>query len=421
MARVPGVIILGKPISSGSFGEIVNSTYYGRTWILTDYVGQKLKPREEYAIKVPKGKSTLDREIQVLSNLGDDTNIIKLYGTASIRNERQERPYHKVMVMEKLRYTLADMIEIVPLHDRIKRFPDLLRDTFKALAFLDSNGYVHLDLHRKNIMFDVNFVPKLIDFGLTKRVGDGEKFIPFHFSPDEVWRHFHPPEQRMKIGDEFKYGECTRKFDVYSMAVNMIDFIYDHKSSPISFYELMTRTILRLHSTPIKYNFSTLDALGQYPTASTLYDSIHIGTSGSMRTRFARGTGGEPILVLDMPPAYGQILIDCLKFEDDRHSAPQVLQAIKQIDKKRPAAALPYARADNQIRRTEGAASATRGRGLPRAATRKRPAAKKANPDPLTPSDRWSSGKRSGGTAIRNAPDGDGGITQYIDISRLRF
>ena len=55
----------------------------------------------------------------------------------------------------------------------------------------------------------------------------GTSFVPFDLPDTEPYRIFHPPEQRVFAGGMYQYGMCTTKFDVYSMAVNLIELVYD--------------------------------------------------------------------------------------------------------------------------------------------------------------------------------------------------
>ena len=81
-----GVLILGKKISEGNFGKIVNSTFYHDGLVLKDYEGEPLESSTQYAIKVPKGED-LQREMNTLRMLGNSPYIIKLYGNSSKSKE----------------------------------------------------------------------------------------------------------------------------------------------------------------------------------------------------------------------------------------------------------------------------------------------------------------------------------------------
>jgi len=48
----------------------------------------------------------------------------------------------------------------------------LIYTILEAINHIHSNGVVHRDLKPENIMLDENNLPKIIDFGLSKELGD---------------------------------------------------------------------------------------------------------------------------------------------------------------------------------------------------------------------------------------------------------
>jgi len=358
-----GVLIFGKKIGGGVFGDIVNATFYKKRLVLDDYRGEALESSTKYAIKVPKGED-LQLEMDNLKLLGTSPYIIKVYGTATIPSPNQQG--RMVLVMELLSTTLGQKLK-KPISIRRYAFPKLLKNAFEAVAFLDSKKFVHRDLHYNNVMFGNSDVPKLIDFGLAKQVED--QFVPFPALNDN-WRVFHPPEQRMMLNGRYRYGMCTRKFDVYSMAMNMIEFVHDQAKNliPGLFHMLIRQTILR--SSSDNFNFSYLDTQNKYPTPTSLNECIIVEASSpsDIHTYFRQGFGGLPNLVLHMPVRLGSILKRCLMFDRNRPSARDVLTAIREYDNRTRQSSQPSAQRflDPRVSGQGRGLSRGRGRGLPR-------------------------------------------------------
>lgn len=320
-----GVIILGDDISEGAFGKVVNSIFYHKGLVLSDYEGEPLESSTRYAVKVPKGED-LRREIETLRYLGRSPYIIRYYGKATLPNLSQK----VVMVMELLLETLAQRMESA-LSLRRAAFPRLMEDVFKAVAFLDSKNIVHRDLHKRNIMFGNSNVPKLIDFGLAGQVD--KPFLPFNLGSDEHWRVFHPPEQRMEKGGSFGYGKCTRKFDVYSVTASMIEYVHDPTKNQINapFHYLIRCALLR--SDTSDFTFKYLDTRNMYPTPATLDEDIIVESSpvSDVCTYFRLGVDGLPKLVLHMPLRWGNIVKKCLMFDSDRPTAQEVVDELEKL------------------------------------------------------------------------------------------
>jgi serine/threonine protein kinase len=65
---------------------------------------------------------------------------------------------------------LFNEMEILGVFDE-KKAAKLIHTVLEAINHIHSNGVVHRDLKPDNIMVDENNEPKIIDFGLSKDIG----------------------------------------------------------------------------------------------------------------------------------------------------------------------------------------------------------------------------------------------------------
>ena len=255
----------------------------------------------------------------------------------------------KVMVMERLYDTLKDRAGNMPHAQKTAVFVPYLRGLFSALEFLAEHNIVHTDLHWRNIMFDRNRdAPILIDFGLAQEIKQN-KFVqfPFRENPNHRWRRWHPPEQRVRVVTdpavdsdmdrysgvfEYKSTHCTAKYDVYSVAVEMIRFLYFPAiGSQLGFDDLMRMCILHTKNPNIK-TFEQIENAKLWITNETLEEELrlvtHADVDDAMHSYFTSDASGYPQLKLFMPTALGKLLKKCLMFEDIRYTAREALDKL---------------------------------------------------------------------------------------------
>ena len=348
-----GILILGKRVGAGAFGAVVNSIYYDPNTPesrVVDYVGEPLQPRKHYAVKIQQKEET-KHEMDILRKLGESPYIMKVYGRGNIPGESKM----DAMVSDMYTQTLGDRTRKESIRTRRRNFPDLTRQMFEAVAFLASKNIIHRDLHSGNIMFGSNpyAEPKIIDFGWSAEALPNRSFVPFPRMPaNEPYRIFHPPEQRVLLDGIYQYGLCTTKFDVYSMAVNLIELVYDSSknkknnwsgSLPKDFDMLMTCAILKIPMQNSEFAYAPymdLDKIDRYyreEKGFQLYpDSARMVGCSFMESETVDNIcsyfverDGYVRLVLSMPGLLGEVLHDCLELEATRPTAAQVVQRLR--------------------------------------------------------------------------------------------
>lgn len=345
-----GVLILGKQVGAGAFGSVVNSIYYDpdapKSKII-NYVGEPLQPRKHYAVKI-QDKDETKHEMKILRKLGESPYIMKVYGRGDVPGETKM----DAMVSDMYTQTLDNRTRKESIETRRRNFHKLTQQMFEAVAVMASKNIIHRDLHAGNIMFGSNPYgePKIIDFGWSAEAPPNGLFIPFPGMPDsEPYRIFHPPEQRMLLDGIYQYGPCSTKFDVWSMAVNLIELVYDSSKNravhwsgtmPRDFDLLMRCTILGIHPrSEIANSYTSLDSLDRarrrgggktYPDAARMVECSYMEseTVDNICSYFEEKMG-EVRLVLSMPTQLGEVLHDCLALEASRPTAASVVQRLQ--------------------------------------------------------------------------------------------
>jgi serine/threonine protein kinase len=341
-----GVLILGERVGAGAFGQVVNSVYYDpnapKSKII-NYVGQPLQPRKHYAVKI-QDKDETKHEMNILRKLGESPYIMKVYGRGDVPGETKM----DAMVSDMYTQTLGNRIKKEAIETRRRNFPVLVRQMFEAVALLASKNIMHRDLHLGNIMFGSNPFgdPKIIDFGWSIDTR-GRAIVPFPMPDTEPYRTFHPPEQRMLLGGVYRYGKCTTKFDVYSMATNLIELVYDSEqnqgvSLPGDFDLLMICAICNI---PVQIaglaqygKYKDMDkadvefrAQGRrlYPDARRMSACVvERNQSTRISSHFVEHDGYIK-LRLDMPPQISAVLKACLQVEIRRPTAAQAVRLLQ--------------------------------------------------------------------------------------------
>ena len=324
-----GVLIMSRSrLGRGGYGTVVKGTFHNPDKIITNYEGRPLSPEFTYGIKYQEKLET-EHEVQILRRLGNQSNyIMTLYGTAKPPDGDEN---YLLMVVEKLDTTLNEHFKY-SIERRRTRFVRKTFQMFEAVAFLESKQVVHLDLHGGNIMFSGDD-PVLIDFGLAEMTGGGS-IIPFTDMSLTHWRHWHPPEQRVWDGQTCKYAPVTTRFDIFSVAVNLLNLIYYPKKNDRGmwtneFHILLTKALLKTNESD--FRFETLDKRLKNGLETGNIESIEtVPTSlDQMFTCFR--TGRHPTLQLHMPVKLAELFKRCLFYERWRPLASKIVEDLDAI------------------------------------------------------------------------------------------
>ena len=147
------------------------------------YLCRNIITNKEYAIKIlKKGKTPkvelfcFKNEIDILEKLSNynEANIYLplIYSFSKInkndiinRDENKKKFYYVTDYIKNKSILEYLLIEKKGLPEKYAKF--IFKQILKGVKFLHDKGICHLDLHLKNILFDDNFNPKIIDFGLS--------------------------------------------------------------------------------------------------------------------------------------------------------------------------------------------------------------------------------------------------------------
>ncbi|XP_037438967.1 putative receptor-like protein kinase At4g00960 isoform X2 [Triticum dicoccoides] len=102
-----------------------------------------------------------------------------------------------------------------------KRY-EIINGICDGLYYLHQNRIVHLDLKPANILLDRNMMPKIADFGLSRRLCEGQsKIITSNFTGTMGY-----------IAPEYWCGQIALKCDLYSLGIIIIEILTGAKGCP---------------------------------------------------------------------------------------------------------------------------------------------------------------------------------------------
>jgi serine/threonine protein kinase len=158
----------GKKIGEGGFGTVFEGYY-------------KTLPIAIKEIRESSSDYETLKELKILKSL-NHPKIPCFYGFAKPDRVIIERIYG--ITLQKMTQTYKDIPDII----KIK----ILLDFLDALLFVHSNNIIHRDLKPNNIMINLNFEAKLLDFGIskladkTKTTMNPRAGTTIYFSPEYV-------------------------------------------------------------------------------------------------------------------------------------------------------------------------------------------------------------------------------------------
>ena len=192
-----------EKIGGGGFGSVFKGTLPDSTVIAV----KKLE-------SINQGEKQFRVEVSTLGTI-QHVNLVRLHGFCSEGNR-------KLLVYD---YMLNGSLDSHLFHEKVakgldwkkKRYQIALR-TARGLAYLHENCrdcIIHCDIKPANILFDVNFHPKVADFGLAKFLGQqfSRVLINMRGTMDYL-----APERILRLA-------ITTKDDVYSYGMMLFELI----------------------------------------------------------------------------------------------------------------------------------------------------------------------------------------------------
>jgi serine/threonine-protein kinase len=166
-------------------------------------------PEVFYTIKIlvrKKSKTTFFREVDVLNSLPPHPSIRKCFNASAADDEF---PHLLLEYVEGKPISNADIKEKMPLPLKLKVAYEILQ----TLKHLHGHGILHGDIHASNFLVDESGNIKLIDLGMSHRVGDeqvGHGGIAKYMPPERM------PDHRLNFSNQqgnyqseiFQIGVC---------------------------------------------------------------------------------------------------------------------------------------------------------------------------------------------------------------------
>ncbi|KAM3196371.1 hypothetical protein ACQJBY_072193 [Aegilops geniculata] len=211
----------GKQIGSGGFGAV----YRGELWNGTVAVKKLF---DAIVIDEKNFQSEVDSLLRVrhkntvrfLGYCSDTQQVPDKFNGASVWAERRQR----LLCFEFLpKGSLADYITDASSERQWKTRYQIIRGICEGVYYLHRERIVHMDLKPQNILLDGNMMPKIADFGLSRRFSAAQSS---DMTKNIVgsWGYSAP---------EFKEkGEITFKTDIYSLGVILIEMLTGCNGSP---------------------------------------------------------------------------------------------------------------------------------------------------------------------------------------------
>lgn len=162
-SNFPQNSIEGKKLGLGSYGEAYLVNHEGLDYVV------KVPTRPEYL-------ANLNKEAQILNSIPQYPNIVKTEGVKDIQGQQGlVLEYIQGSTLDNVLSSLKDAYNdnTISHSEFFGSVSHLTQGVLKGINHLGSNGIVHSDIKGNNILFDSNtHQPKIIDFGLARRVGD---------------------------------------------------------------------------------------------------------------------------------------------------------------------------------------------------------------------------------------------------------
>ena len=167
--------VLIKKIGEGGFGKV--------------YLIEEKETKKQYAIKVlKKGKTPVKeinsflREIEILKVLTNSgktkTSTPWLYdsGKTIIKNEQDNNDQRYYYIMDYFpKRDLFEYLKKTKNGFEEKHTKIIFSKILKAVKSCHDSGICHLDLHLKNIIFDENYEPRIIDFSFSQEIKNADE------------------------------------------------------------------------------------------------------------------------------------------------------------------------------------------------------------------------------------------------------
>ncbi|GMS97266.1 hypothetical protein PENTCL1PPCAC_19441, partial [Pristionchus entomophagus] len=210
-----------RPIGSGTYGVVARTT--GTT---INQSGSRIAI--EIAVKkfraitsVPLQATLIYRELKLLQHLNhaNISRILDLYTPSSCAAQLNQIYLVTEYVGSTLDKHLKDQIETSQVRLPFSIIPNIIRDTLRALKYLESANVLHRDLSPSNLAINTSGKTVLIDFGLA-RTAKTESERPSPYTANVCTFPYAAPEVNF-----WREGEYDREADIWSVGCILAELL----------------------------------------------------------------------------------------------------------------------------------------------------------------------------------------------------
>ena len=245
------------------------------------YLGQKLSSEnseELFAVKIfdPKYYKFYNNEVNILSKISDNDNIIKLYeyGQGFItpllnyNNNSNTEINLDFSKKEKIFFQIVEYASNGELKDYVlntsTRIPEkisakIFSKIVQTVKYLHLNNIAHCDIKPENVLLDKNFSPKLNDFGFSQMFrGEIGDYLLHQFNGTTIYC---APETRKA----YIRGFDGVKNDIFSLGVFLfVITVGDFPFERASFTDDKYRFIVKKNYSRFWENFSSIELSDEF-------------------------------------------------------------------------------------------------------------------------------------------------------------
>jgi serine/threonine protein kinase len=181
---IGGEYVLGRFISAGGFGSV----HYGYSLTNKKVVAIKLELANYETIKKKKNRVYLQNEYNVIKNLINPIDNIKINGIPNVYMFGKKDDYY-VLIMDLYGMDIDKLYKRskeLEMYENFKLIlPRILYQILVIIEHIHKMGYIHKDIKPQNMVIENGFEPEkikkkicpkvyLIDYGLTERICNSE-------------------------------------------------------------------------------------------------------------------------------------------------------------------------------------------------------------------------------------------------------
>jgi hypothetical protein len=212
------------PLLGRSLGDVTLTRFIAEGGMGRVYEAEQLNPSRRVAVKVMRPglftRETIRRFVREVSTLGSLRHpwITQVFSAGTYNVAGAELPYFVMeLIPDALPITEYAASQRLSVDERL----GLFRQVCDAIAYGHERGIVHRDLKPSNLLVDALGHPKVIDFGVARGPGEGDKVTALTDAGRLIGTlQYMSPEQASG-----QSGEVNARADIYSLGVVLYELL----------------------------------------------------------------------------------------------------------------------------------------------------------------------------------------------------